>query len=153
MESETARKLEADASLYHRYGAADFGLAAVESMVQIYLFRQTHLSGTPSGDRLPNSEIRQGRFRCPHPLLDQSGGLSIPGADFPRIARSRIWAAKLRCPDHFFFEVRRREGRDRLFSNCLRSASADSRGSEANEGSLVNRRLLYSPEREYIRLP
>ena len=43
MESETARKLEADASLSHRiklgYGAADFGLAAVESMVQIYLFK------------------------------------------------------------------------------------------------------------------
>ena len=43
MESETARKLEVNSPLSHRlklgYGAADFGLAAVESMVQIYLFK------------------------------------------------------------------------------------------------------------------
>ena len=43
MKSEGTRKLEVDASLPHRikvgYGAADFGLAAVESMVQIYLFK------------------------------------------------------------------------------------------------------------------
>ena len=43
MESEAARKPEENSSLSHRvklgYGAADFGLAAVESMVQIYLFK------------------------------------------------------------------------------------------------------------------
>ena len=43
MGSKGARNLEVDASLSHRikfgYGAADFGLAAVEAMVQVYLFK------------------------------------------------------------------------------------------------------------------
>ena len=90
MESETAPKLEADASLSHRiklgYGTADFGLAAVESMVQIYLFKFYNIvGGEPQFLNLPSKPIFSGlriigadlagprcRFFSPQPVSSTS---------------------------------------------------------------------------------